>query len=329
MERRHFSARMLRLAACALVPGLAFAPAAHADAFPTRPVRFIVPLGPGSGSDTATRLVAKLAAAELGQPTFVDNKPGADSLLAVQDLLNSAADGHTILMVSPSSLVINPLVHEHLPYDAQRDLRPVAGMMRVVAVLVTGAGSPFNTVADVMAAAGKAPGAVSMASYSAHYRLGALQMQQMAKVEFNHVPYKSPAPVQTDLIGRSVDVALMDIGGALPLIASGKLKALAVTGRQRHPKLPAVPTVSESGLPNYDLYGWISLGVASKTPEPVVQAIEAALLRAMKQPEFGVYVVQTAAAEVFAVPGKELAALVASETARYRQFARQLDAATR
>jgi len=320
---------MLGLGACALVPGLAAVPGAKADTFPSRPVRFIVPLGPGSGSDALTRLVAKLAAPELGQTTFVENKPGADSLLAVQELLSALVDGYSILMMLPSSLVINPLVLENLPYDAQRDLRPVAGMMRVIAVLVTGGASPFNSFADVMAAAAKAPKSVSVASYSAHYRLGALQMQQMGKVEFNHVPYRSPAPVQTDLIGRTVDVALMDIGGALPLIESGKLKALAVTGRQRHPRLAGVPTVSESGLANYDLYGWISLGVAGKTPEPVVQAIEAALLRAMKHPEFSHYVVQTAAAEVFAVPGKELVALVASETARYRQFARQLDAAQR
>ncbi|QUN32803.1 tripartite tricarboxylate transporter substrate binding protein (plasmid) [Cupriavidus sp. KK10] len=320
---------MIGLSLSALMPCMMAMKSAHAESFPSRPVRFIVPLGPGSGSDTITRLVARLAAQELGQPTYVENKPGADSLVAVQTLLSAPADGYNIMMLSPSSLVINPLISENLPYDPQRDLRPVAGMIRVIAVLVTGSGSRFNSFADLMTAARQAPGSVSMASYSAHYRLGALQMQQMAKVEFNHVPYKGAAPVQTDLMGGAVDVALMDIGGALPLIATGKLKVLAVTGKERHPRLPGVPTVSEAGLANYDLYGWISLGVAARTPEPVVQAIEAAVLKAMKHPEFSAYVTQNAGAEVFAVPGKEVSALVASETARYRPFARQLQAAQR
>ncbi|RWA51819.1 ABC transporter substrate-binding protein [Cupriavidus sp. UYMSc13B] len=327
--KKRFRKRLLGLALAALLPGMTAVQTLHAETFPAHPLRFIVPLGPGSSSDTISRLVARLAAQELGQPIYVENKPGADSLLAVQALLSAPADGYSIMMLSPSSLVINPLIADSLPYDPARDLRPVAGMIRMVAVLVTGGGSRLHSVADVIAAARQAPRAVSMASYSAHYRLGALQMQQQAKVEFNHVPYKSAAPVQTDLAGGTVDVALMDIGGALPLIASGKLRALAVTGKERHAQLPAVPTVSESGLPNYDLYGWISLGVAARTPEPVAQAIEAAMLKVMKRPEFSTYVTQSAGAEVFAVPGKDISALVAAETARYRPFARQLQATQR
>ncbi|SCU96038.1 Extra-cytoplasmic solute receptor family protein 129 [Cupriavidus necator] len=324
-----FRRRLLGFAMAALLPGMAGMQTLHAETFPSRPLRFIVPLGPGSGSDTITRLVARLAAPQLGQPVYVENKPGADSLLAVQALLSAPADGYSVMMLSPSSLVINPLIADGLPYDPVRDLRPVAGMIRVVAVLVTGSGSRLHSVADMIAAARQAPGSVSMASYSAHYRLGALQMQQQAKVAFNHVPYKSAAPVQTDLAGGTVDVALMDIGGALPLIASGKLRALAVTGKARHAQLPAVPTVSESGLPDYELYGWISLGVAARTPEPVVQALEAAMLKVMKQPEFSNYVTQNAGAEVFAVPGRDISALVAAETERYRPFARQLQATQR
>ncbi|WP_218508823.1 tripartite tricarboxylate transporter substrate binding protein [Variovorax sp. dw_308] len=297
-----------------------------ADPFPSHPVRFIVPLGPGSGSDTITRLVAKLVTPELqGQSTFIDNKPGADAVLAVQALLASPADGYSVLMLSPSSMVINPLINDSLPYDAQKDLRPVATMLRSAAVLVTGASSPYKTYAEAMAAAKKSPRTVSMASYSNHYRIGALMLQQGAGVEFNYIPYKTPGQVQSDLMGGQVDLALLDVGGALPLIASGKVRALAVTGKERHPKLANVPTVRESGQPNYDLYVWIGLGVAARTPEPVVKTLEAALLKAMAQPEFKTYVTETAGAEVYTVGSKEMEELIASETARYRALSKQVD----
>ncbi|MEJ8847555.1 tripartite tricarboxylate transporter substrate binding protein [Variovorax rhizosphaerae] len=297
-----------------------------ADTFPAHPVRFIVPLGPGSGSDTVTRLVAKLVTPELkGQSTFIDNKPGGDAVLAVQATLASPADGYSVLMLSPSSMVINPLINDSLPYDAQKDLRPVATMLRSAAVLVTGASSPYKTYAEAMAAAKKAPKTVSMASYSNHYRIGALMLQQGAGVEFNYIPYKTPGQVQTDLMGGQVDLALLDIGGALPLIASGKVRALAVTGKERHPKLANVPTVRESGQPNYDLYVWIGLGVAAKTPEPVVKTLESALLKAMAQPEFKTYVTETAGAEVYTVGSKEMGEMIASETARYRALSKQVD----
>ena len=299
-----------------------------AQAFPSRPVRVIAPLGPGT-SDNIIRLVARLTAVELGQPTYVENKPGGDTLVAVQSLLSSPADGYSVLYLSPGSMVINPLVMENLPYDPQRDIRPLAGAMRSYSVLVTGANSRFKSVADVITTLRKAPKSVSMASYSAHYRLGALAMQHAAAVEFNHIPYKSAAQVQTDLIGGNVDVALIDVSGALPLVSSGKLKALAVATKNRQPRFANVPTVRESGLPNFDHYVWTGFGVSANTPEPIAQALEAALLRAMRQPEYISFITQTVAAEVFTVSGNEFSALIAAETVRYRQFAKQLDALQR
>ncbi|MGR4871643.1 Bug family tripartite tricarboxylate transporter substrate binding protein [Variovorax sp. LARHSF232] len=324
MNRRN----TLRLLGAALTSLLAVAlpQAQAADSFPSRPVRFIVPLGPGSGSDTITRLVARLVTPELnGQSTFIENKPGGDTVLAVQSLLASPADGYSVLMLSPSSMVINPLINDSLPYDAQKDLRPLATMLRSAAVLVTGASSPYKTYAEAMAAAKKSPKTVSMASYSNHYRIGALMLQQGAGVEFNYIPYKSPGQVQTDLMGGQVDLALLDVGGALPLIAAGKVRPLAVTGKERHPKLANVPTVRERGQPNYDLYVWIGLGVAAKTPEPAVKTLEAALLKAMTQPEFKTYVTETAGAEVYTVGSKEMGEMIASESARYRALSKQVD----
>lgn len=327
MNRRH-TLRLLSAALTTSLLAIALPQAQAADPFPSRPVRFIVPLGPGSGSDTITRLVAKLATPELnGQATLVDNKPGGDAVLAVQSLLAAPADGYSVLMLSPSSMVINPLINDALPYDAQKDLRPLATMLRSAAVLVTGASSPYKSYADVMAAAKKSPNGVSMASYSNHYRIGALMLQHGAGVQFNYIPYKTPGQVQTDLVGGQVDLALLDIGGALPLIAAGKIRPLAVTGKERHPKLANVPTVRESGQPNYDLYVWIGLGVAAKTPEPIVKTLEAALLKAMSQPEFKSYVTDTAGAEVYTVGSKEMGEMIASESARYRALSKVVDLA--
>lgn len=330
---KRYRIRLLAVALAAALPGIpSLVPGvgvAHAETWPSRPIRFLVPLGPGSSADTSARLLAKLTGEELGQSIIVENKPGADSLVAVQALLAAPADGYTMLMISPSSMILNPLTNSATNYDPQRDLRPVAGMMRVGALLVTGGDSRFQTLADVLAAAKQAPGSVSMGSYSAYYRLGALRMQQMAGVTFNQVAYKTAAPLQADLIGGTIDVAMVDVGGATPLIASGKLRPLAVAGKDRLKVMPAVPTVSEGGVKQYELVGWTGIGVAGKTPEPVAQAIEAALIKAMKRPEYVRFVTENVGAEVFAVPGKELRALVDVDTAHYRPFAQQLQAAQR
>jgi tripartite-type tricarboxylate transporter receptor subunit TctC len=325
--------RLLALALAASLPGVpCLVPGsgmAHAETWPARPIRFIVPLGPGSSADTSARLLARLAGEALGQPIVVENRPGADSLVAVQALLAAPADGYTILMISPSSMIINPLVNAASTYDPLRDIRPVAGMMRVGALLVTGGGSRFHTLDEVLAAAKQAPGSISMGSYSAYYRLGALRMQQMAQVTFNQIVYKTAAPLQADLIGGTVDVAMVDVGGAGSLIASGKLRPLAVAGKERLRVLPAVPTIAEGGVKQYELSGWTGVATAGKTPEPVAQAMETALLKAMGRPEFVRFVTENVGADMYAVPGKELRALVEEETVNYRPYAKQLQAAQR
>ncbi|WP_340528677.1 Bug family tripartite tricarboxylate transporter substrate binding protein, partial [Cupriavidus necator] len=161
----------LGLACSLLLPAL---PVGAADNFPSRPLRFIVPLTQGSGSDTVTRVVAELVGKDLGQPAVVENRPGGDTVIAVQSLLNAPADGYSILMISPSAMVINPLVNDKLPYDP-REIRPLAAAIRASAVLVTGSQSPYKSFAHVVSAARKKPHALSIANYSYHYRLGALQ----------------------------------------------------------------------------------------------------------------------------------------------------------
>lgn len=326
-----FFTRMLGLGlACAAVAAaIVPAPAGAADDYPSRPLRFIVPLTQGSGSDTVTRFVAERVGIALGQPAIVENRPGADTVIAIQSMLNAPADGYSVLMISPSAMVINPLVHDNLPYDPKRDIRPLTAAIRATSVLVTGPASPYRKFADLLAAAKQKPRSVSLANYSYHYRLGALQMQQMSGVTFNHIPYKGASQVQTDVMGGAVDAALLDLGGALPLIRAGKLRALAVTTKARHPELPDVPTVAESGVPGYELTVWIGFGVSSKTPEPVAAKLEAALLQAIRSPAFKTFATTTAYAEVLALPGRQTSQMIDAERTRYGALVKTYDVSAR
>lgn len=299
---------------------------AQADTYPNKPLRFIVPLGPGSGADSTTRFLAERASAILGQPAIAENRPGADMLIAVQSLLSAPPDGHSILMLSPSSVVINPVLQKDLPYDAQKDIRPLATITRSFAVFVTRPDGPLTSMKDVVDAARARPGQVSLSNYGHHYRLGAISLERPLNVRFNHVVYKGAAQAINDVIGGTIDVALTDMTGALPLIDSGKLRALAVTGRARHPRLPNVPTVAETVLPDYDLYVWIGFGVHGKTPEPIARKLEAALVQAIRSPEYAKYNAEQGASEIVGSGGDQLAALIASETERYRTLVRQIEA---
>jgi len=284
-----------------------------------------VPVGPGSSADTVTRFVAERTAALLGQSAYVENKPGAEQLIAVQSLLGAPADGYSVLLVSPGSMVINPLVNKELPYDPQRDLRPLVGAARATAVLVTASGSRFGSTGELLAAARSEPGSIGLADYGYSYRPGVLSLQKAAKVEFNSVPYKGASQLLNDLIGGSGDAALVDLGAALPLVRAGKLRALAVTGKARHADLPEVPTLREDGVPDYEMSVWIGYAVAAKTPEPIVHKLEAALTQVLATPEFAALAARSGSLERLDAPGPQFAALIAADTQRYRPLVQELN----
>lgn len=297
---------------------------AWADTFPSRPVRFIVPVGPGSGGDSVTRFVAERAAKLLGQPTFVENRPGSDQTIAAQTMLAAPADGYSVLLISPGSMVINPIVNKALSYDV-RDIQPLVGAARANVALVTGSHSKFGSVAELLAAARRAPATVSLANYATTYRLGGLVLQQQAQVRFNDVPYKGASQMLTDVIGGQIDAALTDLGAALPLIRSGKLRALAVASRERLAEVPEVPTLRESGLPDFDLTIWVGFAVSAKTPAPIAQKLQTVLLQVVAQPEFAAIVASSAHMEVMGLNGRELSAQIERDTQRYRTLVQGLD----
>lgn len=308
--------RLLAAVGIALSP--LFAAAASGTEPSSKPVRFIIPLGPGSGADTSTRFLADLYSTNAGRTTIAENRPGGDMVIAVQDLLSSPADGTAILYLTPTSVVINPVLRNDLPYNAQKDIRPIAWISRSFAVMVVRQDSPYRSVPDLVAAAKAKPGTLSFANYGHHYRLGAVSFEKATGAQFVHVPYKGAAQANNDVVGGAVDVHVTDIGGAMPLIQSGKLRPLAVTGRERHPFLPDVPTIAESGYPDFNLYVWTGFGIRADTPEPVAKKLEGELLKAINSDAYQAYNQQQGGAEIVGTSGESLAKHIASEVERYR-----------
>lgn len=283
-------------------------------------VRFINPLGPGSGADIVTRMIADQYGQISGQPTITENKPGADAIIAVQSLLSSPPDGRTIMLLTPSAMVINPLTKANLPY-APKSIRPIAWATKTYSALVTGGTSPYKSVADVIEGARKSPGTLGFANYGQHYHLGALTLEKLTGTRFNHIAYKGATQANTDVIGRAVDVNLTDISGALPLIQSGKLRALAVAGEQRHPLIPDVPTFAEAGVRGFAQYVWIGFGIRGDTPDDVASKVETNVLKALNSKEFVEFnIKQWGTRTVVGTDGKSLQKNIDDETARYRDI---------
>ncbi|MNX26886.1 Tripartite tricarboxylate transporter family receptor [compost metagenome] len=307
------------LALALAVPTLSQAQAQADEAYPSRAVRFIVPIGPGSSGDTLTRLMAEQFRAVSGQATFVENRPGADLVVGTQNLLGAPADGHSVVLVSNSTMVINPLVIKDLPYKVE-DLTPMLDLVRIPAVLVTSPDSRFKTLGDLLEAARKAPGSVSIGVYGNSYRLGALDLARRAGVKFNAIPYKGASQAIADVIGGVADAALTDVGGAAPLIASGKVRGLGVSSGKRHALMPGVPTVQEGGVADYTLFTFIGFAIRAKTPAPIAGKFEALMVRAAADPAFREQVVRISGGE-FAGTGREpFSAMIASESVRTREL---------
>ncbi len=303
-----------------LLAGLALcaatiAPAAYAQAdnYPSQPVRFVVPLGPGSGADSHTRALADRFQKVAGVPAIVENKPGADLILGTMSALNAPADGNTVLLITPSAVVVNPLFIKDLAYKPEQ-IRPILHLTNNVGVLVTAAGSKFNTLKDVLDEARKEPGTVSLGLYGNTYRLGAQVLSQAAGVQFNDIPYKGFSATITDVIGGTTQTALVDLGGALPLIESGKLKALAVGSDERLDIAPNIPTIRESGFPDYSLYIFVGYGVRADTPEPIFKKLEAMLQESVQQKDLQAALTQQAGTLFVGKPGKPFAEFIDNES---------------
>lgn len=256
--------------------------------YPTDSVRLAIPYTPGGGADTLGRLVADQAASKLGQTIVVENRPGANTMLATNYVANAKNDGYTLLYTS-SSFTINPHVYK-TQYDPIADFEPVALLSEIPLIMVTTPDSPIQSVADLQKAAKEAPGKISYSSYglgSAAHLAGAL-FESMAGVELLHVPYKGSAPALNDLIGKHVDIAVVSLEPARELIASGKIRALGIFNKDRLRSMPDIPTVNET-IPGCVTVGWNGIVAPRGTAPEIIETLNDAFNHALLSERLGQY----------------------------------------
>jgi tripartite-type tricarboxylate transporter receptor subunit TctC len=275
------------LTACVSVLGSLSATSAWSQAadFPSKPVKFVVPFPPGSGTDTSARYFAKKFTELTGQNVVVDNKPGANGFIAVRAVLTAPADGYTVFVGSNSTLAVNAALFKSLPYDPVADFSPLSMMMRAPALLVVPAQSNYNTVSDLVAAAKAQPGKLDYGSGSAGYQLMAELFNDVAGVQLLHIPFKGASEAMTAVASGTVTMAFADVTGASELVKGGKLRALAVASDRRVPAVPNVPTANEAGLPGFTAYTWVGAVVSAKTPKAETDKLAGILGKIEAMPE--------------------------------------------
>jgi len=278
--------RILLCSAAAFVAMTAGPAFAQAVAYPSKPIKWIVPFPPAGAMDTIARTLGEQMGRKLGQTFVIENRPGAGGNIGSDAVAKSPADGYTMMIVA-NGMAVNKFLYGKLPYDPVKSFAPVSLLAVVPNVLVTQAGAKAKTVTDVMAQARSQPGKVTYASAGngTSIHLAGELFASMAQLDMLHVPYKGSGPAVTDLIGGQVDYMFDSITSATPHIQSGKLRAIAVTTAKRSSALPNVPTVAEAGLPGYELSPWFAVYMPAGTPPAIIERMNAALLEAMKLPE--------------------------------------------
>ena len=268
---------MTRLASFSLLIGSAFAasPPYAADAFPTRPLRMIIPFPPGGGTDIMGRIVAQRLAEGLGMQVVVDNRGGAGGLIGTELTTRASPDGHTLMIGSVSTICINPSLHKHITFDPGKDLAPISLVASTPSMLVVGAAVPVKTVKDLIALAKSKPGQLSYATpgsgSSSH--LGTELFKDAAGVDILHVPYKGTGPAITDVASGQVTMFISNIPSVLPMLNAGRLRGLAVTSLQRTALRPDLPTVAESGIPGFEVIVWYGVLGPAGMARPVLMRL--------------------------------------------------------
>jgi len=278
LSRRTSLAAILSAAAVRIAQAQDGAQSRTGDAatYPTNAVSFIVPFAPAGGTDTLARILAQKLEQELGKPFVVENRPGAGTVLATNFVAKSPPDGYTIMM-NVSSLAADATLYKSLPYDPAKDLALVALIAKVPFVLLVNPSLPVNSVDDLIMLAKKRPLSYGSGGIGAFHHLAAALFASMAGIKMTHVPYRGTAPALDDLMGGYIQVMFSDLGPALPLINAGKLRALAVTTKQRFPSLPDVPPLAEAGVPGFDAAAWQGVVAPAQTPHPILVKLNAKL----------------------------------------------------
>lgn len=293
--------------------------AAHAQSWPTKPIKFIVPYPPGGGTDVIARIVQEPLAKELGQQVIIDNRGGAGGSIGSALAAQSPSDGYTVLFTL-SSHTINPAFYPRLPFDTEKDFSPVVTIASLPQILVANPNFPAKNVKEVIEMAKAKPGSISYASVgngSPGHLAGAM-MATDAGVDMVHIPYRGGGPAITDVIAGQVPLLWVSIPAAAQFVKSGKVKALAVSTVKRSAVFPDVPTMAESGFKDFEVDSWYAMFVPASTPKPIVERLNKAALKVLAQPEVKEKLLSQGAEAVGDSPS-QLGAVVKKEIAKWKQ----------
>lgn len=252
--------------------------------YPSRPVKLVVGFAPAGAADFVARTLSEPLGRALGQSIVVDNRPGAGSSIAAEFVAKSAPDGYTVLIASPSSILVNPILTPRAGFEPRRDLVPVSKVTSSPLVVAVNPRIGVNTLEELIAAARRAPGKLNFATSGngAAPHLAAVLFMQLAKVDMVHVPYKGGGPAVQSLLAGDTQVSFATPPSVLPLVHAGRLKALAVTSRNRTPLVPGVPGMAEAGLPDYELSFWYGFFVPAGTPPEIIARLHSVTNEALK-----------------------------------------------
>lgn len=313
LQRRHLL--------CTLGASLLAAPGlSGAQAWPTRPIRLVVPFPPGGLIDTMGRLIGQRLAAELGQPVVVDNKPGVGGNLGAAEAARAAADGYTLLMASPP-LTISPALYSNLPYKPEQ-ISPVGLVGRVPNVLLVNPKSGINSVADLIARAKAQPGRLNYASNGngTSLHLSAELFKSTSGTFIAHIPYRGAAAAVTALIAGEVDMMFENLPSVLGQIQGGNVKALAVTTRRPSKALPGIPTLVDSGMPNFDVSAWYGMAAPTGLPPAVLARVEQALAKVAADPDV-LRQMEARGADVAFSDSRAMATFMTEDAAKWKRVA--------
>ncbi len=319
------ASRIPRIGAALAAASIAIAPGAllaQSDAYPSKPVRFILPFPPGGGTDILGRLISEQLATRLGQPVVIENRGGAGGNVGAEAAARSAPDGYTIVLVAPS-LAISPSLYKKLAYDPVKDFAPVSLVATVPNVMVTNPSIPAKTLAEFIALAKTRPGAMNFGSGgngTSNHLAGEL-FNIVAGVRLVHVPYKGVNLAMNDVMSGEVQLVVIGIPAAAPHIKAGKLRALAVIDSKRAAALPEVPTVAEAGLADFEVTTWYGVLAPAGTPRPIVTRLNTEIVGVMHSPEMKERLAAMATEPVTSTPG-EFADLIRREIVKWGKVVR-------
>jgi tripartite-type tricarboxylate transporter receptor subunit TctC len=325
-EMRSIARRAL---AALIAAAAAAAPAFAQDAYPSKPIRIVVPFLPGPAPDAVARLAGEELSKRVGQPVLVENKTGAGGTIGAEFVARSAPDGYTLLLATEAPLGISPVIYSKLGYDPVKDFEPISLLSTSGFFMVACPSLPAKSVADLKGIAGQKKLSYASSGIGSYHHLTGEMLKKRGGFDMTHVPYKGAAAAMVDVMNCSVDLGFVAVGSALAQVRSGaaKYKVLAVTTKNRDPETPDIPTIQESGIPGVDMEGYYALLAPKGTPRPVIDKLSSELQQVMKTKSVADRISQMGMQVVASSP-QQFAARISADLVKFQALAKEVNLQT-